>query len=169
MTDSDAAQRGDGADLLARYRSEIRFESELLSNRLDSFMSSQSFLLIAYASALGAAHGEWRHPFTLVLPPALAVLGLVLALYARPGIRAAYAEIRLWQEQERELLGRDPHLSRFLGPSVPEGAPTATGAEAGPEMDVRFRQGSLFALRAPAIFVVAWSYFVALPFLLYRS
>ena len=47
MTDMDESHRADGADLIARYRSEIRFESELLSSRLDSFMSSQSFLLIA--------------------------------------------------------------------------------------------------------------------------
>lgn len=169
MTDMDAAQRDDSADLLARYRSEIRFESELLSNRLNSFMSSQSFLLIAYASAMSAAHGRWQHPFTLALPPALAALGIVLALYARPGINAAYTEIRLWQEQERELLGREPRLSRYLGPSIPEGAPTASGSEAGPEMDRRFRRGSIFALRVPAIFVLAWSYFIVLPFLLRGS
>ena len=140
MTDADAPQRDEGADLLARYRSEIRFESELLSNRLNSFMSSQSFLLIAYASAMSAAHGRWQHPFTLALPPALAVLGLVLALYARPGIRAAYAEIRLWQEQERELLAREPRcLSTYLGPSIPAGsATTSPGSQAGAEMDVQF-------------------------------
>ena len=170
MTDADAPQRDEGADLLARYRSEIRFESELLSNRLNSFMSSQSFLLIAYASAMSAAHStSWQHPFTLALPPALAVLGLVLALYARPGIRTAYAEIRLWQEQERELLAREPRLSTYLGPSIPAGSATASGSQAGAEMDVRFRHGSSFALRAPAIFVLAWTYFAILPFVFYSS
>ena len=169
MTDRDATQHDDGADLLARYRSEIRFESELLSSRLDSFMSSQSFLLIAYASAMGAAHGRWQHPFTLAVPPALAVLGLVLALYARPGIDTAYAEIRLWQEQERELLEREPRLSRYLGPSIPAGSATASGGEAGAAMDVRFRTGSAFALRAPAILSLAWSYFIILPFVFYLA
>jgi hypothetical protein len=171
MTDADARGRDESADLLARYRSEIRFESELLSGRLNSFMSSQSFLLIAYASAMGAAHGDWHHPFTLALPPALALLGLVLGLYARPGIAAAHAEIRLWQEQEqeRELVAREPRLSRHLGPSIPGGSATETGVEAGPEMDVRFRQGSIFALRAPAIFVLAWACFVVLPFVFYLA
>ena len=116
---------------------------------------------------MGAAHGRWQHPFTLALPPALAALGLVLALYARPGIDAAYAEIRLWQEQERELLEREPRLSRYLGPSVPAGSATASGAEADAAMDVRFRRGSAFALRAPAIFTLAWTYFIILPFAFY--
>ena len=38
-------------EILKFYRGEIRFQSNLLSGRLNAFISSQSFLLIAYASA----------------------------------------------------------------------------------------------------------------------
>jgi hypothetical protein len=82
-------------ELLRFYRSEIKYQSDLLSSRLSSLLTSQSFLLIAYASAMSGLIGHWQDPFTLVFPPVLAVLGLVLSLQAWPGIRAGYAVIRL--------------------------------------------------------------------------
>jgi hypothetical protein len=80
-------------ELLRFYRSEIKYQSNLLSSRLSSLLTSQSFLLIAYASAMSGLIGHWQDPFTLVFPPVLAVLGLVLSLQAWPGIRAGYAVV----------------------------------------------------------------------------
>ena len=48
---TDKTDKTEKTDLLKFYRSEIKFESELLSNRLNSFIASQSFLLIAYGGS----------------------------------------------------------------------------------------------------------------------
>lgn len=134
-------------DLLKHIRAEIRFESDQLSSRLNAYIASQSFLLIGYASAMNAAFGHWRGPFTLLLPPVLALLGFVLSLQAWPGIRAARAVIGRWHAKQEELFARAPELDAYR-----------SGAS-----DGRLRQGVLFAARAPWIFGPAWCYFGALP------
>ncbi|WP_125933114.1 hypothetical protein [Candidatus Sodalis sp. SoCistrobi] len=83
------AQRDE--DLLRFYRSEIQWQSGLLSGRLNAFIASQSFLVIAYATSISSLVGRWNNPFTLLFPPFLGVLALVLIFQAWPGIRSAYA------------------------------------------------------------------------------
>ncbi|GEO13660.1 hypothetical protein [Microvirga aerophila] len=63
----------DKRELLKFYRGEIKFQSDLLSSRLNSLLTSQSFLLIAYASAMSGLVGSWKDPFALLFPPVLAV------------------------------------------------------------------------------------------------
>jgi hypothetical protein len=75
----------DKSELLMFYRREIKFQSDLLSSRLSSLLTSQSFLLIAYVSAMSGLVGSWKDPYTLLFPPVLAVLGLVLSFQAWPG------------------------------------------------------------------------------------
>ena len=86
---------------LDNVRTEIRAEVGLLDSRLNALISSQSFILIAYGSVLGAAYGDWRGLFTLTLPPMLAVLGAVMVLQARPGIGAAKEAIGDWRSREQ--------------------------------------------------------------------
>jgi hypothetical protein len=47
----------DKSELLMFYQREIKFQSDLLSSRLSSLLTSQSFLLIAYASAMSGLVG----------------------------------------------------------------------------------------------------------------
>ena len=150
-------------ELLRFYRSEIKYQSDLLSSRLSSLLTSQSFLLIAYASAMSGLIGHWKDPFTLVFPPVLAVLGLVLSLQAWPGIRAGYAVIGLWYQKERQLLTGDNDLNEF--DYLP--APDETGDEPDEWLHKRSREGALFTRQAPLMFTLAWCYFVALPFVMY--
>src|SRR5690606_34965542 len=66
---------------LAFYRSEIHFESLLLADRTTSYLSSQSFLIIAFASSMANTNPEWGAVFRLVVPAILAVLGMVTSFH----------------------------------------------------------------------------------------
>ena len=151
-------------ELLRFYRSEIKYQSDLLTSRLNSLLTSQSFLLIAYASSMSGLIGHWQDPFALVFPPVLAVLGLVLSLQAWPGIRAGYAVIGLWHQKERHLLIGDNDLNEY--DYLP--APRETGDEPDEWLRKRSREGALFTRQAPLVFIVAWCCFVVLPFAMYR-
>ncbi len=141
--------------LLNFYRAEIKFESEMLSSRLNAFVASQSFLVIGYASSMSASLGRWHNPFSLVFPPSLALLGLALALYAWPGIEAAYKVIGRWHEMQDELLSRGAGLEAYrLAPA---------GASAGE----RLERGTMFAKHAPKVFAAAWLCFGAMPVFFY--
>lgn len=147
-------------DLLKFYRGEIRFESDVLSGRLNAFISSQAFLVIAYASSMSSSNGRWSSLFTVVLPPCLALLGLALALLARPGIRAVRAVIDRWRIREAELVSRSHEISAY----------TLVGDQEGRlEIGRRRREGVLFAERAPVVFIVAWCWFILLPLYFFVS
>ncbi|MBB2203270.1 hypothetical protein [Gluconacetobacter tumulisoli] len=145
-------------DLLAFYRSEIRFESEVVNGRLQALLGSQSFLVIAYATALTGANNHWGNTLLLIGPVLFSLLGFVLALMAWPGIRAAYAAIAKWEEKERALHGRCSYLVNFT---------LAANEDDSLDMTRRNQEGALFAHRAPIVFVVAWTIFGIIPFYLY--
>lgn len=154
---SGAEHSGAALDLLKFYRAEIRFESELAGERLNVLLSSQSFLVIAYASSMSASNGAWRAWFPHLLPPSLALLGIVLTLCAWPGVRAAHAVVERWRDKERELLGRCPALHQWTLMSDDDGRR---------DVSIRRREGALFARRAPLALLVGWCFFFALPFVL---
>jgi len=147
-------------EILKFYRGEIRFQSNLLSGRLNAFISSQSFLLIAYASAASSLIGQWEQPFALLFPTVVALLGFVLALQARPGIKVAYEVVEEWQQRQTELLIGSPELGRYdLHADTRESDRQSSTA-----VDKRHsQQGAIFARHAPRIFAVAWCYFGLLP------
>jgi hypothetical protein len=150
------------SELLSHYRREIKFQSDLLSSRLSSLLTSQSFLLIAYASSMSGLIGHWQDPFALVFPPILAVLGLVLCLQAWPGIRAGYAVIALWHRKERELLIRNGLNAFDYFPT-----PQETTDEPDRWINKRSEEGALFTKQAPLVFTITWCYFAVLPFGMY--
>lgn len=140
-------------DLLDHIRAEIRFESDRLSGCLNAYIASQSLLLIGYASAMSAAFGRWHSRFTLLFPPALALLGVVLSAQAWPGIRAARAVIGHWHAREEDLFARAPESGAYR-----------SGAPAG-----RSRQGVPFAVHAPWVFAPAWCHFGTVAVCLYAA
>lgn len=144
--------------LLSFYRSEIRFESEVVNGRLQALLGSQSFLVIAYATAMTGSNNHWGSTLIVLIPVLFSLLGLVLALMAWPGIRAAYAAIAKWETKERALHDRCVSLANFT---------LAANENDSLDMTRRSQEGALFAHRAPLVFVIAWMIFAAIPFYLW--
>jgi hypothetical protein len=142
---------------LDHVRREIRAEINLLNSRLNALISSQSFLVIAYGTSLSAGYDNWNGLFTITLPPLFAILGLVLVLEARPGIKAAHEAIGHWRRREDKLIDSWPELRPFT---------LATDEQSRRSMELRQHAGGLFSIRAPQIFIVAWAVFLFLPWVL---
>ena len=149
-------------DLLHFYRSEIRFESGLIAERLSALLNSQAFLVIAYASSMSAASlrpsPQASVGALLLLPALLTLLGLVLSVLAWPGIKAAHAVTDRWTARERELHERVAALSLFH---------LVSDEASRRELARRSYAGSLFSRQAPFAFIVAWCCFGALSAWLY--
>ncbi|EJT84353.1 hypothetical protein PPS11_23044 [Pseudomonas putida S11] len=86
--------------------------------------------------------------FTLVVPPFLALLGVLSSLNAWPGIRAAYKIIEHWQVKQSHLLRSEP----LMGLAYDE-SPLFSEAEIS---EAGHRKSLLFSLRTPWIFLVFW-------------
>lgn len=153
---ADDQQTSNAIELFKHCRSEIQLENDLLNKRLGALLSSQSFLVIAYGTSMSSANGQWHSLYAIVVPPLLALLGLTLAILARPGIHAAQAVLHLWHCREAELLARSPEVEPY----------TLLLDDAGRrEVLHRRREGALFAARAPVVLVVAWCVLASLPLL----
>src|SRR5690606_18253394 len=85
----DVSIFGSPRDRLAFYRREIHHEISNLSGRTNTFLTAQSFLVIAYASSMGNTNPDWGPLFTLVVPALLALFGIFSSISAWPGIRAS--------------------------------------------------------------------------------
>lgn len=130
---------------LAAVRDETRFELGLLHERVNALLAAEAFLTIAYTAAMsnGAA---WGRQFAASAAPALAVLGLLLALLALPGV-AATSRIVLTQTalQENSLNDCRGLLSAVITVSPAGVLPSKT------------KRGSLLFFRTvPLLFALAW-------------
>lgn len=89
------------------YRAELGFEFELLNQRVSSFVTSQAFLLGAFAVAIGLSRGQFEFYFVHVI----AGFGILISFLISFGIKAARRTIHSWLLRQRELLadhaGRD--------------------------------------------------------------
>ena len=135
------------------YRSETQHEFNLLSNRVGAYITSQSFLVIAYATSLGNTNPRWGSLFRLVFPIALAIVGLTTSLLVWPGIQGACTTIELWREKLERLYARDPRLDDYR-----VARPLGTSRQ-GKSIDTIHVRSLLFARWAPAVFAAAWSVF----------
>lgn len=139
---------GTAKERLDFYRSEIHFETSILSNRTNAYLGAQSFLVIAYASSMGNVNPIWGDLFTLVVPLLLSVLGLVCALHAWPGIKAAYQIIDHWYFKQTHLLKSQPLMGRAYDES-----PLFTEHES---TEGGYRKALKFSMRTPWIFSIFW-------------
>lgn len=130
------------------YRSEIHYETSLLSNRTNAYLSAQSFLVIAYGSSMANLNPEWGKVFTLVVPQLLVLLGIVSSLHAWPGIRAAYEIISHWHFKQYQLLMAEPVMGLAYDDS-----PLFSKHEG---QEKGYRQSLLFSMRTPWIFSGFW-------------
>jgi hypothetical protein len=130
------------------YRREIQYEMNILSNRTNAYLASQSFLVIAYASSMANMNPEWGKLFTLVVPLMMSILGIVSSVHAWPGIQAAYQIIDHWYYKQSNLLQNDPSMGRAYDDS-----PLFTKQES---THGGYRKALLFSMRTPWIFGVFW-------------
>jgi hypothetical protein len=149
LTEHNAKMFGSPKERLDFYRREIQYETSILANRTDAYLAAQSFLVIAFTSSMGNLNPEWGKLFTLVVPPFLALLGILSSLNAWPGIRAAYEIIDHWHYKQANLLQSEPlmGLAYDESPLFCERESTHKG----------YRKSLLFSLRTPWIFAVFWS------------
>ena len=104
----DVSIFGSPRDRLAFYRREIHHEISNLSGRTNTFLTAQSFLVIAYASSMGNTNPDWGPLFTLVVPALLALFGIFSSISAWPGIRASCDIVDHWQHQQIQLFNCEP-------------------------------------------------------------
>ena len=134
------------------YRAEIHFESTLLASRTSGYLSSQSFLIIAFASSMANTHPAWGALFRLVVPAVLAILGLITSLHAIPGIRASYDIIERWHHKQGELLQTEGQVGL-----LPNRDSALFGEGNSPAGGERYKRTLMFSLRTPIIFGSVWA------------
>lgn len=134
------------------YRAEIHFESTLLASRTSGYLSSQSFLIIAFASSMANTNPEWGALFRLVVPAVLAILGLITSLHAIPGIRASYDIIERWHHKQGELLQTEGQVGL-----LPNRDSALFGEGDSPAGGERYKRTLMFSLRTPIIFGSVWA------------
>ncbi|WP_409299579.1 hypothetical protein [Pseudomonas sp. KCJK8993] len=148
LSEHNASMFGSPKERLDFYRREIQYETSILANRTDAYLAAQSFLVIAFASSMSNLNPEWGKLFTLLVPPFLALLGILTTLNAWPGIRAAYDIIDHWYFKQAQLLRSEPlmGLAYDESPLFCESESTHKG----------YRKSLLFSLRTPWIFAIFW-------------
>ncbi len=89
-------------------RDEIHAEHTLIANRLTWYVTSQSFLVSAFAISRGTGF-SWFSWFSTMLLPAI---GLTASLLIFPSIVGACATLRLWHAKQDEFFTRQPEYRR---------------------------------------------------------
>jgi hypothetical protein len=84
-------------DMLKALREDIQAENTLIASRVTWYVTSQAFLLTAYATSWNANFG-WQHFFHFVLPLAAIVLsGVIFAsIYAATWAQDVYLREQQW-------------------------------------------------------------------------
>ena len=127
-------------------RQEGKTEFDVLAGRLNTFITSQAFLVSAYAVSMNNTGQSWSHTYRLTFPVLLSFMGLLLAARALPGIASGATMIRHWHRRQDKLLTDDKALREYydLEPNQQE---KAHGRDV------------LFAQTAPYIFGSGWIVF----------
>ncbi|GAB3600765.1 hypothetical protein GCM10027586_03390 [Kineococcus gypseus] len=128
-------------ELVETALAELAFEIRWLHERVNALLAAEAFLTIAYTAAM-AADGAWAR----VVAPVLALLGLVLAAVAWPGVRVTTRLVHLWTARLGELTAQTPTARRGW----------AREWEDRRRRESDQRRGSWFFLTVPAAFVLAW-------------
>jgi hypothetical protein len=101
-------------DSFQYVRGEIKHEYEVLGSRLTSYITSQSFLVSAFAVSLNNSNSTVRICFPLIV----CTTGLVLSWRAQPGIRSAVMILGALHDRQ-QVLAQDPEV-RELDPTDPD-------------------------------------------------
>ena len=139
---------GTPKDRLDFYRREIQYETTLLSNRTNAYLTAQSFLVIAFASSMANLNPAWGELFTLIVPTLMAVLGVVSSLDAWPGFKASNVIIDHWHFKQSHLLKSDPVMGNAYDDS-----PLFNETESSHK---GYRKSLMFSMRTPWLFMFFW-------------
>ena len=118
-------------------RDESRAEHMLIANRLTWYVTSQSFLVTAFAISRGAGFSWFRWFSTLLIP----AIGLLSSGLVFPSIVGACETIRLWHAKQRDFFLRHPGFKAAFELERPAWIES---------------RGLLFPKVIPAIFGVFW-------------
>ncbi|HDZ55492.1 MAG TPA: hypothetical protein ENI17_08670 [Pseudomonas xinjiangensis] len=150
IKDSGQAMFVSPKDRLDFYRREIYNETGNLASRTNAYLSSQSFLVIAYASSMAITNPEWGPLFTLVVPATMALFGILSGVSAWPGIKAACDIIEHWYLKQSGLLNSHPTIGRAYDDS-----PLFSDWESS---DSGQRKSLTFSKRTPWLFSTFWAF-----------
>lgn len=148
QTEQEAKIFGSPKDRLDFYRREIHFETTNLSSRTNAYLSAQAFLVIAYASSMANLNPQWGVIFTMVVPPMLALFGLLSSVSAWPGIKASCDIIDHWYFKQSGLLQSEPVIGLAYDDS-----PLFSSWESS---QTGHKKSLLFSKRTPWMFAVFW-------------
>ncbi|WP_126362890.1 hypothetical protein [Pseudomonas fluorescens] len=148
LAERDPPIFGAPVEKICFYRREIHYETSVLASRTSSYLTAQSFLVIAFAICMCNQNAEWGRLVTLIIPLSLAFLGILISINAWPGLRAAYDIIDHWYYKQSELM-RSEVVMRMTCDELPlfcERESTHKG----------YRKALLFSIRLPWIFSSFW-------------
>ena len=131
-------------------REETRFEINLLHDRVNALIGAEAFLTIAFTSAMANTHPRWGSTFSVVVGPALSIVGIVLALLAWPGVKASFKIIIEWNIRQRQLIRDSPVMVDTMWRPDPPGRKKVRA-------DPNVHRSMIFARSVPFVFVVAWT------------
>ena len=89
-----------------QIRDETRAEHSLIANRLTWYVTSQSFLVTAFAISRGSGF-TWHRWFSTTLLPLVAFVTSMLIL---PSIVGALKTIRLWHQKQKDFFAHNPEF-----------------------------------------------------------
>ena len=170
--ETTAERTAEKREKLAFYRGEISREWTLLTARVGTLITSQSFLVTAYTISLGNANAHWGERFTLIYPLLLAIVGLTVAFYSYPAITGAARVIELWHKKQGRLFLLDPDATE-ANPDAAKPDPemadyrddrplTVSKATGKVPMDAIQAQSLRYCIVTPLVFGVTWIVLVAL-------
>jgi hypothetical protein len=135
---------------LVFIREETRFEIGLLHDRVNALISAEAFLTIAYTMAMSNASLRWGVLFSTLVAPILALVGLVLAALAWPGVDASYKIIFEWSSRQHQFMEEAPLMTELMWRLDVLGRGNRRA-------DPDTRSTMLFARAVPAVFGVSWA------------
>jgi hypothetical protein len=91
-------------------REELNHEYGVLSSRLTSYITSQSFLVSAFAVAMNNVGSHWTHEYRLYFPVLLVFVGVSLSARAHPGIKGVCQIIHNWHVRQNKLFETSDEL-----------------------------------------------------------
>ena len=94
-------------------REEIHHEYDILSARLNSYITSQAFLVSGYAISMGNSVPGTSSTFRLAFPLILSAAAILLSLRALPGIVGACTVIAQWHDRQSTLFEKGVGLADY--------------------------------------------------------
>jgi len=95
-------------------RNEIQHEYGVLATRLNSYITSQAFLVPGYAVSMGNANPYWGPTFSLYFPLLLCLVGGLLTVRAHPGISGVCTIITEWHKRQDDLFDTGADLDDYV-------------------------------------------------------